>query len=330
MAAPIVHIGFHKTATSWFQTAVYPRVTSHRLVHRELVRSIFMDSDAFHFDPADARRRLELDSDLLPPLICEEDLSGILHIGAASTYIAKDVAHRVHATMPDARIVIFVREQVDAAASWYLQYLKEGGTASAKRYLFPDEYLYPGRLMLFKTARFDFAQLDYTGLIQAYDELFGREQVHVLAYEDIKKDSAAVLAQMERSLGFTIAGEGIPGDRVNPAYRAGIVPLARAMNHFTGRQVANKRTLVHLPYWFRIRRELLNRLNALPLFGRRPGASTLLDRPARKWISERFASSNAWLAERMGRDLAALGYAVEGSPPGPPPQRNRLLRWSRK
>jgi hypothetical protein len=329
MAAPIVHIGFHKTATSWFQTAVYPRVTSHRPVHRELVRSIFMDSDAFHFEPSDARQRLELDGDL-PPLICEEDLSGILHIGAASTYIAKEVARRIHATMPDAQIVIFIREQVDAAASWYLQYLKEGGTASPRRYLFPDEYLYPGRLMLFKTARFNFAQLDYSGLIQTYDELFGREQVHVFAYEELKEDGAAVLARMQQSVGFTLTDGEIPSDRVNPAYRRGLMPIARVMNHFTGRQVANKRTLLHLPFWFRTRREILERLNTVPLFGRRPGARTLLNASERRWIADRFASSNAWLSERMGRDLAALGYSVGKPSLVPAPQRTRLLRWSRK
>lgn len=330
MARPVVHIGFHKTATSWFQTAVYPRATSHRLVDRELVRSIFMDSDAFHFDPAEARRRLQLDSHALPPLICEEDLSGVLHIGAASTYIAKEVASRIHATMPDADIVIFVREQVDAAASWYLQYLKEGGTASARRYLFPDEYLYPGRLMLFKTARFNFAQLDYSGLIATYDELFGRDRVHVFPYEDLREDSAALLGRMQKQLGLALAGEKVSGKRVNAAYRRGLIPVARVMNHFTGRQVANKRVLFHLPFWFRARFELLDKLNAVPLFGRRPAAKDLLDAGSRDWIAQRFASSNAWLAERMGRDLAAFGYTVGEPSQSAPPERTRLLRWSRK
>ena len=330
MANAVVHIGFHKTATSWFQTAVYPRVTTHRLVERELVRSIFMDGDAFHFDPAVAGERLGVRSHERPLLICEEDLSGVLHIGAASTYIAKEVAHRIHAAIPEAEIIIFVREQVDAAASWYLQYLKEGGTASARRYLFPDEYLYPGRLMLFKTARFNFAQLDYSGLIEVYDELFGRDRVHVFAYEDLREDSAALLGRMQQELGLVLADGAVPGKRVNAAYRRGLVPLARMMNLFTGRQVANKRTLIHLPFWFRVRRELLDRLNVVPLFGKRPAAGTLLDARSRAWIAQRFASSNAWLAKRMDRDLAALGYAVGEPSESAPPQRNRLLRWSRK
>lgn len=330
MRAPIVHIGFHKTATSWFQANVYPQVTSHRPVARELVRSTFMDSDAFSFSPADARRRLDLDSDLPPPLICEEELSGVLHIGAASTYIAKEVARRVHATMPEAQIVIFVREQLDAAVSWYLQYVKEGGTASARRYLFPDEYLFPGRLMLFKTARFSFAQLDYSGLIRAYDELFGSERVHVFAYEELKRDARGVLGLMAQRLDLDLPADGASIGRVNPAYRRGLVPIARAMNHFTGRQVANKRTLLHLPFWFRARFEILERLNSLSLFGRRPAAQALLGPTERQWIREHFASSNAWLADRMGCDLGALGYCVEQVHPTKQPRRSRWSRWTRK
>lgn len=330
MPAPIVHIGFHKTATSWFQGAVYPQVTSHRLVDRELVRSVFMDGDAFDFDPAAAREALGLEADPRPALICEEELSGVLHIGAASTYIAKEVARRIHATIPEAHIVIFVREQVDAATSWYLQYLKEGGTASARRYLFPDEYLFPGRLMLFKTARFNFVQLDYSGLIETYDRLFGRDRVHLFTYEELKEDSANFIARMQQELGVEfIADADIHAQRVNRAYRRGLLPIARAMNGFTARQVANKRTLLHLPFWFRARWEILERLNALPLFGNRPRADALLDGPTRAWIRDRFAASNAWLSARMGRDLRELGYAVEQQTSVQPPRRNRWTRWSR-
>jgi hypothetical protein len=331
MTSPVVHIGFHKTATSWFQAFIYPNVASHRMIDRNLVRSIFMDSDAFDFDPKVARARLELYRDLTPPLICEEELSGVLHIGAASTYIAKEVASRLHATLPDAQIVIFVRAQADAAASWYMQYLKEGGTASARRYFFPDEYLFPGRLMRFKTARFDFSQLDYSGLVAAYDALFGRDRVQVFTYEDLGRDRDAVLADMQRRLGFDLGGKDLPAERVNTSLRRGLAPIARAFNLFTGRQVANKRTLIHVPFWFRARLELLEWLDAVPLFGPRSTASSVLDGATRRWIDQRFARSNRWLAERTGRNLAALGYGVaDEEQPVPQPRRAALMRWARK
>ena len=331
MTAPIVHIGFHKTATSWFQQSVYPLLTSHRMIDRDLIRATFVDGDAFSFDPATARAALGLDAPGLPPLLCEEELSGILHIGAASTFIAKDVATRVHAALPDAHIVIFVRAQVAAAASWYMQYLKEGGTASARRYFFPDDYLFPGRLMHFKMARFDFAQLDYRGLVEHYDRVFGRERVHVYAYEDLRRDSLKTVETMRRDLGFTLGSLDVSMSRVNRAYRRGLIPVARGLNLLSARGVANKRTLVHLPFGYRGARFILDHLNKVALFGRGAGPKQLIDPPTARWIEQRFAASNRWLAQRTGRDLGALGYAVEQpTTPAAAPTRSSLLRWMRK
>jgi hypothetical protein len=331
VARPIVHIGFHKTATSWFQARVYPNVTSHRLIDRDLVRSLFVDGDAFHFEAEAARERLDVTSGEQPPLICEEELSGVLHIGAASTYIAKEVAGRVHAALPDAHIVVFVRAQVDAAASWYMQYLKEGGTASVRRYLFPDEYVFPGRFMHFKQARFDFSQLDYSGLIKAYDSLYGTENVHVFTYEELVRDSAALLSEMQSRVGFELDSAAVCAGSVNRSFRKGLIPVARLLNLLSARQVANKRTVVHLPFANAASRVALDKLNKLALLGGRATAEYLIDEATARWIRQYFAASNVWLQERTGRDLNALGYSVDASPPTvPQPRRSALLRWTRK
>lgn len=326
---PVIHIGFHKTGTSWFQQSLYPRVVSHCLADRDLVRSTFMGGDAFAFDAAEARRDLENASNGKPVLICEEDLSGILHVGAASTYIAKIVAGRLHDSFPEAEIIIFVRAQPDAAASWYAQYVREGGTASPRRYFFPDEYLFPGRNTPFKIARFDFSQLDYAGLIQEYDRLFGRDRVHVFALEMLTGDPTFVLQRL-RDIGLDFPDE-VPMRRVNAAYRKGLMPIARATALFTARSVENKRTLLHLPFWFKGRLRLLNFLDRLPLFGPRVQPADVLDAPTRGWIAAYFWRGNQWLQERMGIDLEPLGYPVRAPKTQPiPPRRPKWIRWTRK
>lgn len=327
---PVIHIGFHKTGTSWFQQAVYPLVTSHALVDRDLVRSTFMGGDAFDFDPDQARNALEQLSSGKPVLICEEDLSGVLHIGAASTFIARVVAERLRDSFPDAEIVIFIRAQAEAAASWYGQYVREGGTASPRRYFFPDEYLFPGRNMPFKIARFDFSQLDFAGLVQHYDELFGRERVHVFAYERLAADPSEVLVRL-RELGLDFPVEQVPTARVNAAYRKGILPLARFTGLFTSRSVVNKRTIIHLPFWFRARLNLLELLDSIPLMGRRIQADDVIDEGTRRWIAARFWRGNQWLQQRMGVNLGDLGYTVEAPDEKiSEPRRARWFRWTRK
>jgi len=330
IAAPIVHIGFHKTASSWFQRAVYPHVTSHRyLADRRPVREALLGGTAFDFDPGAARAALEVDRPGPPPLICEEDLSGTLHIGLASGYVARAVAQRIAATIPEAEIVIFVRAQPTAALSWYVQYLREGGTGSAARYLFPAEYRHVGWSRPFMAPRFDFSQIDYRGLIETYDALFGAEHVHVYPYEALTRDRAGLLARMRAELGLAFDEAAIGLDRANDSYARALLPVVRAANLFTSRAVPGKRALIHLPYWYTVRKYLLGKANRLPL-GPRPRPGTMLGRQTLDWIAQRFWEPNRWLAERMGTDLRALGYPLDPpaqpvAPPAPPGWR----RWMR-
>lgn len=330
LTRPVVHIGFHKTATSWFQAVYYPHLSSHRYVDRRVVRRTLLGGNAFEFDPSEARSALGFDAEGLPPLLCEEDLSGTLHLGLASGYVAKEVARRIFLTAPEAQIVIFVRSQTSAALSWYLQYVREGGTGGPLRYLFPEQYRHIGHDRPFRVPRFDFSQLDYRGLIETYDAKFGRSNVHVYAYESFVKDRAAVLRAMNENLNVEVDARALSTKRVNDSYRRSLIPIARTLNLFTSRSVSDKRSIVHVPYLYAARKELLKVLNRMPIFGKRPVAEQLLGHQALEWIAQRFSNSNRWLANRMNTDLAALGYPLHrGSDEIPPPSPSKLLRWTR-
>ena len=290
------------------------------------MRAVLQGGTAFAFDAAAARAALGFDDPGPPPLICEEDLSGTLHIGLTSGYVAKATAERLHAVAPEAEIVLFVRAQPTAAVSWYVQYLRQGGTGSALRYLFPDTHRHVGWDRPFLAPRFDFAQIDYRGLIETYDALFGRDRVHVYVYEELARDRAAMLARMERELGLVIDGDPL-GDRpVNDSYARALLPVVRFANLFTMREAPGKRALLHIPYWYTVRKFLLAQANRLPL-GPRPRAERLLGRQALDWIAQRFWQSNRWLAERTGADLGALGYPVD--PPETPVELPAPPAWRR-
>lgn len=326
---PLVHIGFHKTGTSWFQKRLYPTVSSHRLVDRRLIRRELMCRDAHDFDPQEARSALGLDGTDRAAILCEEDLSGILHQGLASTYIAREMARRLHAAIPEARLLIFVRAQPTAALSWYHQYVREGGTASLRRYLLPARYRYFGRDRPFKMPRFDFCELDWRGLIALYDELYGKDNVTVLPYEALSRDRSRVLAEIAGLLGTELTDPG--SGRENSAYRAAMLPLVRFANLFTARSLLYKRHLLHIPYWYTVRKELFRRLNRLAIFGPPPRPGAGVEGDLRVWIAQRFWRSNRWLAERTGWDLRSLGYPLDPpahpiDPPAPP----RWWAWTRQ
>jgi hypothetical protein len=212
------------------------------------------------------------------------------------------------------------------ATSCYQQYLREGGTGSVRRYLFPEDYLHLGRVRPLKTPRFDFTQFEFDRLVSHYDSLFGRENVHVFAYEELAADRDLFLSRFCQRLALDCPAN-LDNKRYNTGYRAGLIPLARLMNLFTVRGVANKVALLHIPFWYKLRELILEQLNSWPLFGPRVRAEALLGRQTCDWIRQRFWQSNAALSRRIGIDLSELGYAT-----APPvrlherPSRARILR----
>jgi len=326
---PIFHVGVHKTATNWFQKCFYPRVPGYRYVDRRLVRSTLLAHSPLAFEPERVREELGLDADC-PAIICEEDLSGVLHnAGLASNYIAKEMANELAALAPQAQIVIFVRNQQAMAASCYHQYLREGGTGSVHRYLFPEDYIHLGNVRPLKNPRFDFTQFEFDRLVAHYDSLFGEENVHVFAYEQFAQDPEAFLAMFAEDLGLT-RPESVKQRKYNRSFRRALVPVARMLNLLTRRSVADKRTLVHIPFWYPVRTVLLEGLNFVPLLGKRPSPRDLLGGSIYDWIGQRFWESNRALEGRMGVDLSEWGYTTEEpAVPVPRPKRSSLFAFAK-
>ena len=94
MPRPIVHIGYHKTATTWFQKNFYPLVRNARFVARDRVRAAFLEIGAFHFDAEAARAALGVEAGE-SVILCEEGLSGYLHNGGLGGHLSRSVAERI-------------------------------------------------------------------------------------------------------------------------------------------------------------------------------------------------------------------------------------------
>lgn len=309
MNRPIVHIGYHKTATTWFQKSFYPTVRNFAYVPRERVKQAFLSDTPFSFDPEKAREVLQLDA-ALPPILCEEELSGYLHNGGLIGYLSAEMAHRINAVFPDARIVIFIRSQADMIAATYQQYIRGGGTHSVRRYLFPKRYLHGAAADPYKIPRFSFAHFEYDRLIAHYDAIFGRENVLVVPYENFRSDMAETLAEMQAQLGFEAELGARAKKRVNQSYGAALIPFARFLNLFTARTVLDKRTLINIPYWYTVRRFILEQLNATGLFGKPPKPERLLGKDICRQIAGHYAESNRRLAALRDLPLQELGYPL--------------------
>jgi hypothetical protein len=299
MKRPIVHIGYHKTGTTWFQQRFYPRVVGRYYIGRRLVRQAFLAPHALHFDGAAARQALG--GGLGGIIICEENLSGGLHHGGLAGCQSKDVAERIRAALPDAQIVIFVRRQIDAVASAYVQYVKGGGTFGVERYLFGRDYYGPNAPEHDEVPRFRFEHFAYDRLISHYDGLFGRASVHVYRYEDFRADPRSFIQAFMVEHGLSAPLDDMDFGTANNGLSGPLLATARLANRFTRRAVADKSCLVHLPGWYKLSRRLIRGAAARGLGGRPLGASDILAPPLRAAIENLYRDSNAALARRIGK-----------------------------
>jgi len=306
-ATPLVHIGYHKTGSTWFQKELYPHCSSHRYVPRRRVQEALLMDTAFGFNAGRARRLLEDGFDGRQLLLCEEELSGNPHSAGMRGSFSKDLAERIHSTLPDAHVLIFIRNQVDMAAALYRHYVREGGTHGPSRYLRPDSWRTDAHRHPFKFPLFSLEFLQYQGLIAYYRSLFGEGRVHVFAFEAFRQDAKGFVAAFANRLAIQADLAQLDYRPSNAGLSRNALVIARFLNRFTYRSLIDKQWIgplisnklrSNLPLW----------LNRSPLRGPRTGPQEVLGPSLAAEIDWRFADSNTELVQLTGLPLAELGY----------------------
>ena len=224
----LIHIGYHKTATTWLQSRVFkPRHGFHEVLDHAAVFDAIIAPHPLDFDPAPVRDRLAAARAAAPgdgvDVVSLEALSGLPYDGGRESAL---YAERLHRIAPEARILVTIREQVAVMASLYMQYLSRAGTQSPARFF--DERPYPGY------TKFSHRHFYYDRLVARYQALFGPDNVFVLPLETVAADQCT-------SVGLLAAFSG--NDRLDPAawaetrtrnvsYPQFAAPLLRRANHF--------------------------------------------------------------------------------------------------
>ena len=229
-----VHIGFHKTATTWLQREVFPRhpdlrpYVEGRVWNDPFLRELVAAPDRA-FTPERALSAFEGGLPRLAALtpdsvvvVSAERLSG--H-AASGGYDTARIAGRLHATLPDARVLMVVRSQIDMIESEYRQLVGEG---------------YPGRVSSlwssdpWKTVQFDLGHYEYDALVGEYHAQFGAPNVAVFSYEGIVADRSRFLERLAAFLGVAPFDLGADAGirAVHPGLPNRGLGLLRALNQF--------------------------------------------------------------------------------------------------
>lgn len=223
----LIHIGYHKTATTWLQRALFvPEFGYHPLMSHDEVFELISRPHDLVFDPAAAQDWIAQKSAATPenctPVISSEILSGNMFFGGRES---ASLAHRLHKIAPKARILVTIRAQERILPSVYMQYLLRGGTL-------PAEKFFSGKAALGYTP-FDPAHFEYHRLVGLYQTLFGADNVLVSTQEKLAKDRPGALEDIANFAGLTFnAQTGVPTTKAQgvsyPEYAAGVL---RRINH---------------------------------------------------------------------------------------------------
>ncbi|NER79799.1 MAG: hypothetical protein F6K42_09505 [Leptolyngbya sp. SIO1D8] len=231
---PLVHIGYQKTASSWLQNKVFnaeesvfgqPCQFTYGEAHEH-----FIYGREFHFNPDKARRVFEpgirvCEEKSLIPVISNENLVGNPIVPYS---YGKLTAERIHSTFPEARILVFLREQKDMIAALYRQYIRAGNKLSLQDFLLSRSRK-SGFLPTFLPER-----LKYDVLISHYIDLFGSERVLVLSYEEFRQSNLDALKKILVFVGrqdiIDLSEAAKSG--VNVGYRGLTLEFRRRLNHF--------------------------------------------------------------------------------------------------
>lgn len=218
MHAPVVHIGFAKTATTTLQRGVFARhsglgyaaaperggANGASGAMAELRRRLQQPDDG-GFDLAHCRRLYEARIAPLacagrPLLLSDEDFSfqGSIDQGLDAERVVGRIekAERLRAVLGPARVLLVVRHPVDWMRSLYLQKLRGYGKKFHRIDRF-DRWLAAHWERRAERASHA-SNLRYFELADAYSQLFGRENTTVLAYEELVRAPEAFLAALAR------------------------------------------------------------------------------------------------------------------------------------
>ena len=142
MGKTILHIGFHKTATTTLQQQFFPAceginlLTTQNTVLKKFI-ALVTKTDPAYFNSSKAYSLIaDCLSDDMPNIISNESLSSLPYSGAIEAGLdhRTPILHNLKRVFPEAKVILIIRRQDGFAKSLYRQYLKSGGTKSIKRF----------------------------------------------------------------------------------------------------------------------------------------------------------------------------------------------------
>jgi hypothetical protein len=315
----VLHVGLHKTATTFLQERVFPALPGVAFVHplhypqssdgpieRFMLEVFFRNAACIDLD----RHReaihawlAQVEQDTV--LISSEAIVGWPienHSNLANN------AELLQAMFPNARVILVVRRQDKWVESAYAQLLKAGFSTSFERYVnwnVRTSAFEPYNVGLYKGPNIDARDLDWAAFDRHYRGRFGEDAVLTLPFELFAEDAPMFLRDLYAFLDVEAGPQPNTRERVNERWSGITAGLA---------QLVNK---VPMPIKRAIRDRVGSEWHPASVFARTidpllpkqlQRKRGLVPEAIARALMELHREDNRALADRIGRDLGRWGY----------------------
>jgi len=312
----VLHVGLHKTATTFLQERVFPALPGVAFVHplhypqasdgpieRFMLEVFFRNAACIDLEQHRAAIHAWLDRvEHETVLISSEAIVGWPIENHSN--LANNSA-LLHAMFPEARVILVVRRQDKWVESAYAQLLKAGFSTSVERYInwnARERRFEPYNVGLYKGPNVDARDLDWAAFDRHYRQRFGEDAVATLPFELFTDDAPVFLRTLYGFLGVDDGPLPDTRERVNERWSGITAGLAKLVNR------------VPMPIKRAIRDRVGSEWHPASVFART--VEPLLPKRKHRFFPEEIARAllelhredNHALAERIGQDLGRWGY----------------------
>lgn len=300
----LVHVGLHKTGTTWLQKQVFSAKHGREIEYcgdTGLIYRQFITPRMAEFSAATARAAFA-------PLLAKAAADGRLAVISGENLAGRPfhahhqqdvVARRLAETFPQARILLTIREQNAIIYSMYGQYLRFGYTSSLSAFLTEPPENAPYHPVM------DRKFYDYSALLDTYERYFPAENILTLPFEQLTSEPDATLEQLSLHCGTQLSAVGKQQAQkvANPAWSDLAYETVRFLNRFNSQDSR----------WQRLGKGLNPNAIAHHVSRLTPARIRQAMRARRMEmiaaaIGDSYAASNLATSARIGIDLARYGY----------------------
>lgn len=282
---PLLHIGYGRTATTWFQEHFYTQVININYYDSKKIQTSINSHWRKLKNPENVLQKLDNSNNRL--VICDESMLGRFDNASERVALLKDIFY-------PSNIIIFIRNQEDKFLSGYNQYIRGGGTSKIRHYLFNE-------------SRKDFwKKHDYNKMLNLYKGAFGKDHVHVYLYEEFESNFEDFIKSFCKKYKLQIEVKLSNSIRPNSSFNRNILNMRRLCNHLTrvypgGYELSKDgKFFIHIPYWFQITNWLFNNVGKLFKKNRPLTMQDFIGKELTQEIRDYYAQSNRLLIKKHG------------------------------